>query len=232
MRFIVRQSSILAKSVFKIYKKGDDDIVTEADKKIEKYLIKKLYTKYPKFDIVSEEYNSKKELTENCFIIDPIDGTKNFASGLPLWGIQMACVKNGEVVSSVLYFPKLKEMYYADADGAYCNFKKLDLAAMHHNKANKPIYDIEGGNKFPALIRMEEEVHRNFRYIACSSLGYAWVANGNLGGFMLRKNEKWDTVPGLYLVKQAGGFTIDKPDAHFAATTEKMCDDLYAHGRF
>jgi myo-inositol-1(or 4)-monophosphatase len=229
LRKIIRQASAIAKQNFKICKKGDgDDLVTDADLRIEKFLIEKLNKKYPDFDIISEEYNENNRLTDNCFIIDPLDGTINFANGLPLWGLQIACIENGETVSSVMYFPKLHQMYWADTDGAYCNYKKLHIADF---KTKKPIYIIEGGYKFPALERMENSVSRNFRYLCCAALGCAWVAAGLVGAFILRKDNLWDYIPGLYLIKMAGGCTIDQPGAHIGAGSKEMCENLSRFAR-
>lgn len=206
---------------FNIYDKDDKgDVVTDIDKQVEEFVVDKLNQKYPDFEIVSEEYNPDKKLTDNCFIIDPIDGTKNFAAGIPLWGMQVACMQDGELSASVIYLPKFNEMFWADCDGAFLNGQRLEIDAIIKNK--KPIYGIEGGDKFPALMQLEKEVNRNFRYLAAASVGYAWVAAGRMSAFMLRKDTKWDYLPGLYLVKMAGGCIHDKPGAHIAATTENL----------
>lgn len=222
---IVKQAAKITEKSFNIYDKDDQgDVVTDIDRAVEEFLVAKLNRKYPDFQIVSEEYNPDNKLTDNCFIIDPIDGTKNFAAGIPLWGMQVAGMQDGEMVTSVLYFPRLGELFYADIDGAFVNGKKLEIDEAIKNK--RPIYAVEGGDKFPALMQLEKEVNRNFRYLACSSVGYAWVAAGRLSGFMLRKDTKWDFLPGLYLVKMAGGCVQDKPGAHIGATNEKMLKTL------
>jgi myo-inositol-1(or 4)-monophosphatase len=205
-------------------KKGDD-LVTDADEEIEKYLIKKINKKFPNLHVVSEEFNENNQLTDNCVIIDPIDGTINFANGIPLWGMQIAVIAGGEVTAAVLYFPKLHQMYWADSRGAFCNGRKLNIEQNRWNR--KPIYVVEGGNKFAALTKMEAEVSRNFRYLCCASLNYAWTASGLLGGNILRKDTSWDYIPGLYLVKMAGGYVIDESGAHIGATTKQMCEELY-----
>lgn len=218
---ILKQAAKMTTRPFNIYDKDDKgDVVTDIDKQVEEFVVEKLNQKYPEFEIVSEEYNPDKKLTDNCFIIDPIDGTKNFAAGIPLWGMQIAGMQDGELFTSVIYLPKVDEMYWADCDGAFLNGQKLEIASTAKNK--KPIYGLEGGDKFPALMQLEKEVNRNFRYLAASSVGYSWVAAGRMDAFMLRKDTKWDYLPGLYLVKMAGGYILDKPGAHIAATTENL----------
>lgn len=222
---IIKQAAKLTTKPFNIYDKDAfGDVVTDIDKQVEEFVITKLNQKFPDFEIVSEEYNPDHKTTENCFIIDPIDGTKNFAAEIPLWGMQAAAMQDGEVVASVIYLPKFDELYYADCDGAFLNGVRLEMTDAIKNK--RPIYDIEGGDKFQTLMQLEKEVNRNFRYLAAASVGYAWVAAGRMSGFMLRKDTPWDYVPGMYLVKMAGGCTFDEPGAHVATTNEKLLDIL------
>ncbi len=93
--------------------------------KIENFLIGEIKKNYPNFDIVSEEGNYNKAVTDNCFIIDPIDGTINFANNVPLWAIQVACKKNGKTVAAVIDMPRINEFYYADnAGGVHTSMAK------------------------------------------------------------------------------------------------------------
>lgn len=222
---IIKQAAKMTTQPFNIYDKDAfGDVVTDIDKQVEAFLVGKLNQKYPDFEIVSEEYNPDHKLTNNCFIIDPIDGTKNFAAGIPLWGMQMAAIQDGEVIASVIYLPKIDELYYADCNGAFLNGKPLAMSEAIRNQ--RPIYGVEGGEKFPALIQLEKEVNRNFRYFSSSSVGYAWTAAGRMSGFSFRKDTKWDYIPGIYLVKMAGGCVIDQPGLHVGATNEKMLQIL------
>ena len=125
---IVREAEKLLARDFAVYAKGrEGDLVTDIDYLVERFLIERIRAEYPDFAIISEEFNADTELSDNCFIIDPIDGTKNFANGLPLWGIQVACRKNGETIASVISMPALKEFYFANESGAYLNGKKISV---------------------------------------------------------------------------------------------------------
>ena len=78
---IVKEASLLINDNFTINQKGKyDDLVTNLDTEVERFLISKIKEKYFNFDIVSEEYNSNNSVTDNCFVIDPIDGTINFSN--------------------------------------------------------------------------------------------------------------------------------------------------------
>lgn len=223
---IVQQAAKITNKSFNVYAKKESgdivtDVVTDIDKEVESFLIEKLNHKYPEFDIVSEEFNPDHDLTSSCFIIDPIDGTKNFAVDIPLWGIQIAAIEDGEVISAVIYLPKLNELYYADCDGAFLNGDLLEISPNH--QALTPVYAVEDGN---ALMQMVKEVGYACRYIGASSVLLAWVAAGRLSGYCLRNRKVWDFVPGMYLVKMAGGYTNDDPVLHIAATNEKMFEIL------
>ena len=100
---LVKNANKLITDEFEVKAKGNDgDLVTNFDLEIENYMIEQIKENYPDFTIVSEEYNSDNNLTENCFTIDPIDGTINFANRLPLWGIQVACIRNGKTLKNFL----------------------------------------------------------------------------------------------------------------------------------
>lgn len=99
---LVKNANLLIDDNFEIKAKDDKgDLVTNFDYEIEKYIIKKIKEHYPEFSIISEEYNSEKVLTDNCFTVDPIDGTINFANNIPLWAIQIACIKNKKTCAAV-----------------------------------------------------------------------------------------------------------------------------------
>ena len=222
---IVQQAAKLTKKSFNIYSKDDfGDIVTDIDKAVETFLIEKLNQKYPEFDIVSEEFNPNSQATSYYFVIDPIDGTINFAAGLPLWGIQIAAVKNCETIASVIYLPKLNELYYADCDGAFLNGIRLEIIPETQNC--KRLFSVDGKG-LPKLLQKGEDVnHRNYRLFGAASVAYAWAAAGRHKGYCLCVDNKWDYMPGMYLVKMAGGVIKDEPGHHAAATNQATLDYL------
>lgn len=119
---IVKKSAKLITDNLEVTAKGDfGDLVTNFDFIVEKFLIEKISKKYPDFDIISEETSNDKKLSDNCFTIDPIDGTVNFANGIPMWSVQVACIKDNQTISAVMLFPKLNQLFYADKHGAFCN---------------------------------------------------------------------------------------------------------------
>ena len=219
----VKKASKLITPKFEVKAKDEHgDLVTNFDYEIEKFITIRLKNKFPSFSIVSEEYNSVETIYDNCFVIDPIDGTVNFAHGLPLWGIQVACVKNGKTCSSVIYLPKLNELYYADSTGAYCNKKPISVKSR---PLVQTLFAIDGGNTTPSIVRIETKDVRT-RSTKCSCVNYSWTAKGCFGGVIYKRNHPWDYVPGAYLVQQAGGIISDNPNEHIAACNQDCLDIL------
>jgi histidinol-phosphatase len=96
--------------------KPDNSPVTDADKAVERAIIDAIATKYPSDGVVGEEFGSSGS-KDRYWVIDPIDGTKNFVRGVPTWATLIALVENGEVVASVVSSPALYRRWYASAGG-------------------------------------------------------------------------------------------------------------------
>lgn len=215
----VKGASELITDEFIVNSKGDKgDLVTNFDYEIEKYLIDKIKEEYPDFDIVSEEFNSKKELSDNCFTIDPIDGTINFANNIPLWGIQVACIKNGKPCASVIYLPKLDEFYYADENGAFMNGEPIKVNDLNEKSG---IYAVEGRSKMQNLTKFDK-VSMHSRIFFSSAVNFAWVAAGKLSATNFMMDTPWDYIPGQYLVEKAGGVIFNNDKIHVATNNEKV----------
>lgn len=218
---IVKAAGEISKEEFVVRDKENSsygDLVTNLDENIEKYLISEIKKQYPKFDIVSEEFNFDNKPTKNCFVIDPIDGTINFANGLPLWGIQVACVKGGKTVAAVIYMPNIDYLFYADKNGAFLNGKKLSVREVPIKNA---LYAIDGSQTLPAQMRMRKYSNQR-RYLGACCVSYAFVAAGFMHGAVFNANKPWDYTPGLYICKMAGAVVVDRPDFHAAAMNEEF----------
>lgn len=223
LKHIVKEAEKIAEQKYEVHTKDDKgDLVTNLDLEIEKYLISEINKNYPDFDIVSEEFNAENKLTDNCFIIDPIDGTINFANGLPLWGIQIACRKNGKTIASVINLPKLGEFYHADETGAYLNDEKIHIKEV---PIKNVLYSITGHNALPSKANMQK-YSKNFRRLGAACVTFAFVASGKIHGANIRRESLWDYEPGLFLCKMAGAKIKNVPGFHAAAMNQKFLDLL------
>lgn len=220
---IVKEASNLISDKFSINQKGEnDDLVTNLDVEVENFLINKIKVSYPDFEIVSEENNANNSVTKNCFIIDPIDGTINFANNLPLWGIQIACVVESEVIAAVIYLPKMNELYSADASGAYLNGIKIKTNVV---PIKNTLYSIDGTNNLPIMGKMRP-YSSGRRNLGAVCVSMAFVACGRLHGALFRSDKPWDYAPGLFIAKQAGAVVCDESGFHGAAMNEEFLNIL------
>lgn len=198
------------------------DIVTNVDIAVEEFLIRKIKEEYPDFGIVSEETESaNEEYGEDYFTIDPIDGTINYANDIPLWGIQMACVRGGKPVASAIFMPALGEMFSADEDGTYLNGEPVHVCSKGIADG---VCDIEGHTKHAAKKQLEG-VFTHMRDINSTAVALAWTSCGRLAATgYFGGDDIYNYLPGLFLVKQAGGIIHDTSDHHFAAGNQEFID--------
>lgn len=215
---VVKASKLITDDVIVKAKDDNGDLVTNFDYDIENFINAEIKKNYPNFDIVSEEFNNNGALTDNCFTVDPIDGTINFAHKFPLWAIQIACIKNRKTCASVIYLPKMKEMFWADETGAYLDDEKIEVSNL---PVEKGLFVVEGRNILPSLVRMNK-FNKNFRVTYCSAVNFAYVASGVFGGTIFRHENLWDYIPGQYLVKQAGGYIYNENGCHIAAQNKEF----------
>lgn len=220
---IVKEASKLINDDFVVKAKDDKgDLVTNFDYEIERYIMDRIKKEYPSYSIISEEFNTNELLSDNCFTIDPLDGTINFAHGVPLWGIQVACIKDGKTCAAVIYLPKLDELYYADENGAFLNGKPIKV---NTKSINKGLYTIEGPGRIIAEYKMRK-INNHYRDFHCASIAFAFVASGRLSAANFVGNTLWDYIPGEYIVEKAGGVIYNAPKMHIAANSSEFLQTM------
>ncbi len=186
------------------------DLVTDKDLAVEQYITNAIKKAFPSDNFIGEEYSSKSQLKGRCWVLDPIDGTINFAHNIPMWCIQAAFVVDGECKLSVIYVPEANELYEADKNGAKLNDRdiKLDsvvsipqalIASSYFESKKKDIYDMQ----------KEVYLNSNDKFSMSRTLGSAGytctaVCSARVDGYYLYTNNIWDYMPGTYLCKQAG----------------------------
>lgn len=209
IKIVKEASKKIEKMKIDVKSKGSSshDLVTNADTETEKFLTDKMKEKFPNFDVVSEEFNPEGKMTDNCFTIDPIDGTVNFANHLPIWSIQIALIKNKEVVASVIYLPCTNDLFYAvTGEGAYHNNERIYVNDL---PANKCLYTLVGTRKKFEVLQSVCNFNYNYREIGALSVAFACLAKGSLGALAFFKYTRWDIEPGRLLCKEAGAEILD-----------------------
>ena len=111
--------------------KNPTDAVTKADIATERYIVSEIRKRYPTHGIIAEESGSKKENAEYVWIIDPIDGTLNFATGIPLFGTMVALMRRGKITIGAIYIPVNGELFFARrGKGAYLNGRRIKASRI------------------------------------------------------------------------------------------------------
>lgn len=192
-------------------KQGINNPVTEADLAAEKAIFDVIKADYPDHFILSEEAGELKMDSEYKWIIDPIDGTINFANGIPLCCVSIGLEHNGELVMGAVYNPLMNEFFFAQKGfGASLNDKKITVS----NKADfqksclvtgfpYTYLDSENGplQVFERLVRKGIAIRR----LGSAALDLCWVAAGRFEGFYEHKLNPWDNAAGILIVQEAGG---------------------------
>lgn len=201
----------------RIERKGRIDLVTEADIASEKAVIDLIRQNMPADLILSEESNPTLDKISEAgmWVIDPLDGTTNFAHGFPWFCISIAYVERGEPVLGVIYLPIQKELFYAIRGcGAWLNGRKIAVSTASELSnallATGFPYDIQKQAKrvlsaFGAVITNVQGIRR----AGAAAIDLAYVACGRLDGFWEINLKPWDTAAGILLLTEAGGMVSD-----------------------
>ena len=187
---------------FKTMDKGRHDVVTEIDLMIERHCIERIKRAYPNATIVSEEYNKDNLLGKNCFVIDPIDGTKNFAHGLALWGFQMAYVENGETLASVMNLPELH--YFIKAIKGQCTTCNGINISYQPCDLEHSLWIVDGNSVRDLIWNDLYHDAQGARSAGCSVFAYAMIVAGKISGVINHKAKVWDVLPGYFACENAG----------------------------
>lgn len=190
-------------------KKGKG-IVTEIDHKSEVTIIQTLQagSGYP---ILAEESGKTGEVKDTFWVIDPLDGTRNFSRGIPIFCVSITLIKNGSVALGVTLNPITGDVYSAvKGEGAYLNDRSLKVSRRSEGQVlilNKG-YSPEADSKFIKVVEKLSPVSI-LRRLGSSALELCFVAQGSVEGFISFGDELWDYAAGALLVSEAGGKVTD-----------------------
>jgi myo-inositol-1(or 4)-monophosphatase len=184
------------------------DLVTVADRASEKAIVARLRTEFPASSILAEEGTSVAGTSGERWILDPLDGTTNFAHGYPLFCVSLGFERDGEMLCGVIYAPALGELYVAErGGGARCNDRELTVSrtervadALVCTGFKPALYERNGAN-FAQLSRVAQGVRRD----GSAALDLAFVAAGRFDAFWELDLFPWDVAAGMLLVREAGG---------------------------
>ncbi len=190
--------------------KGKLELLTEFDLQSESLLINGIRDAFPEDQIVAEEQNSPVS-SSDYWLIDPLDGTTNFAHNLPGFTICLAYMRREQPVLGVVYLPVLGELFYAlQGNGAFMNDAAITVSGqsdLEQSLLSTGFPYAFGQVDFDAFGNWERLFYRSrgVRHLGCASLNLVYVACGRLDGFWECGFKTWDMAAGIILVEEAGG---------------------------
>jgi myo-inositol-1(or 4)-monophosphatase len=213
-------------------KSTEIDLVTEVDKKSDEIIINYIQGQFPGHSILTEESGESGNGSDYLWIIDPLDGTVNFAQGLPIYAISIALQYKGETVLGVVYSPVIGDLFTAvKGMGAYRNGMKMEVSGKSslissvlatgfpYDIAKNPINNLD---YFNAIAPKTRAVRR----YGAAAYDLALVADGRFDGFWEMCLNIWDIAAAELMVKEAGGkvahFRNDR-NISIVAGNETMC---------
>ncbi len=198
-------------------KTTDFDLVTTADVEAEK-AIKKIIKKYfPDHNFLGEESGAEKNNSPYTWIVDPLDGTNNFASGLPIFCASVALAKGTKTIAGAVYDATRHEMFSAvKGGGAFLNGKPLKVAKIKDLKNSLLItgfFYSRGAEMIATLNNIKHFFQnglRGVRRLGAAALDLCYVAAGRTGGFWEFELKPWDFAAGKLIIEEAGGKVTNK----------------------
>jgi myo-inositol-1(or 4)-monophosphatase len=197
------------------YKGSFSNMVTEADKLSENRIIDFIRKEFPTHGILAEESGGMSTDAEFLWVIDPLDGTTNFAHGLPLFSVSIGLQRNGKTIAGVIYHVMDDAMYTAElGGGAFCNNRRIFVSKTDDLRKSLLVtgfpYDISSNphNAFQILVEMIKE-SRGMRRLGSAAIDFCYLADGVFEGFWEVHLHPWDMCAGMLLVSEAGGTTTD-----------------------
>ena len=196
---------------FEIESKEGSELLTTVDKESEELIISEMRKKYPGIAIIAEETKSSNWGEKEAFIIDPLDGTNNFSSGIPIFTVSLAYQTDGDLKIGVVYDPVHEELFYAEK-GKKAFLNDSTITVSKRNKLSDSIL----ATGFPYIKKNEKDSNvpefsallmksRGLRRLGSAALDLCYVACGRLDGYWEKSLKIWDVAAGGLIVSEAGG---------------------------
>lgn len=190
--------------------KGEQDIVTSTDIFIEEALVKAIKDQFPNDHFHTEEFYHETNLKDRTWLIDPIDGTSNYAAHLDLFVVQIALYDKGDIVLSYVYMPSWDKTYYAiKGQGAYLNDKIYHV--NDHQQSSSFMMTMVGLTQdkddqlyYNKLIHLAIEHKYKIRMLGSIGLEMVLASEGIYDFLYTNVTNYWDIFPGILLLKEAG----------------------------
>jgi myo-inositol-1(or 4)-monophosphatase len=208
--------------------KGAVDLVTQFDRQSQDWIVKQLINKFPDYGILSEENLRRNSDSRIKWIIDPLDGTTNFAHDLPIWSISIALEIENQIVLGAVYDPTRRELFTAlTGRGAFLNRRRIRVSRARKLGQSLLVtgfpYDVWRSRRnnighFRNFCHRAQAVRR----LGSAALDLCYTACGRFDGYWELKLSPWDQAAGTLIVKEAGGLVTDFHGRRFSVYGDEV----------
>ena len=195
----------------RVEKKGLIDLVTEVDLEVERMFRAMITERFPDHDVLAEEMDIASRGARHRWVFDPLDGTTNFAHGVPIFCASLALEIDGEAVVAAVYDPNRKELFTAEAGiGSWMNGRRLKASGNASVVESMLVtgfpYNIhEKADEFLKVFGQVLKQARAIRRLGSAAIDICWVAAGRMDGFWEASLKPWDTRAAALILEEAGG---------------------------
>jgi myo-inositol-1(or 4)-monophosphatase len=207
--------------------KKKSQIVTQADLIADKIIVQGLKKKFPEHGILSEESGRQKSKSKYLWVVDPLDGTTNYAIGSPLFAVSIALFYANQPILAVAYAPAMSELYLAEKNkGAYLNNKKIKVSKT--NDLDHSFLTFCHGSTRKAIKRAMKVYNRiklnslDSRQLGSAAIELGFVAAGRTDCIIIPGANSWDIAAGILVVREAGGKVTDFKDKEWDLKSKDM----------
>lgn len=194
----------------------NNQVLTETDIEIGKYIVEQITQHFPEHNIIDEEAGVIDRGNRFTWVVDPIDGTSNFANGLPTYGCMIGLLDGSTPIAGGIVLPAFNELYVAEKHcGAFCNQKPIHVTSETRLLSSLVAYGIDGHQEDPDKTLSETktlaQIILNIRNLRTTNSAFdmAQVPAGKYGAYLNRTTKIWDNVALQPIVEEAGGVVTD-----------------------
>ncbi|MCX7887338.1 MAG: inositol monophosphatase [Verrucomicrobiae bacterium] len=197
-------------------KESHASVVTQADVAVERFLVERIRACYPDQNILGEETGWQNLGSEFTWVIDPLDGTSNFAAGLPWFGVMLAVLRNAQPVMAAVYLPATDTLYFAEkGNGVFRNGQRVRVSTAKRlcdalcAFALDPTNDLQKARRNVAVFEQLVARCRNLRMTNCL-VDFCSTVDGRIGVCLNQMTRIWDIAPFVLMFPEAGGVFTDQ----------------------
>lgn len=223
----------------RVEKKGAIDLVTEVDLEVERMFRAMVAERFPDHEVLAEEMGGSSRAAKYRWVFDPLDGTTNFAHGVPIFCASLALEIDGEAAVGAVYDPNRRELFTAEAGvGSWLNGERLKVSdkasALDSMLVTGFPYTVhEDPDEFVRVFARVLKQARAVRRLGSAAIDMCWVAAGRMDGFWEASLKPWDTRAAALILEEAGGKVTGMDgkkwipaDGHILATNGLIHDEI------